>query len=519
MSKEGSIILIIISILWFVRTSKVVLFYLYLWQIKEYHIKRLLSHFRTAKGASLVFNLLNIIKIFLLSSLILLFYLLPIIYFSESLKAFLDFYKKRLKIPIITKKTAILITLVFSLEILFVVIVFLIIDFIVWFPVYFLIADLLTPLTVSLIVLIFQPLTYLVRRKFILKAQKKREKFPNLLVIGITGSYGKSSTKEFLYEILSEKYKVLKTQRNINAEIGIAQTILKELKPEHQVLIAEIGAYERGKIKEVCKMIKPKIGILTGINEQHMATFGSQENIIKAKFELIDSLPQNGTAILNGENRYIKERIKNYTLPAVIKTGVDIWAEDITVEKEFIIFKIKTKDGDSADFRINLMGKQNLENVLLAVCCAKELGMNLNEISAVCWKINSAQGGIKFLRREKPIVLDASYSANPNGVVADLEYLKLYQGKKLIVMPSLIELGRTSKEVHQKIGRKIAEVCSLAIITTKDHFKEIKDQAPNTLFIENPKEIAEKIKDFDLVLLEGRVPKELCQLLNQFQYL
>lgn len=449
----------------------------------------------------------------------LLFYLLPIIYFSESLKAFLDFYKKRLKIPIITKKTTILIAVTFFLEILFVVILFLIIDFIVWFPVYFLIADLLTPLIVSLIVLAFQPLTYLVRRKFILKAQKKREEFPNLLVIGITGSYGKSSTKEFLYEILSEKYKVLKTQRNINAEIGIARTILKELKPEHQILIAEIGAYERGKIKEVCKMIKPKIGILTGINEQHMATFGSQENIIKAKFELIDSLPHEGTAILNMDNKYIKERIKNYALPAVIKTGADIWAENIRVEKEFIIFKIKTKDGDSADFRINLMGKQNLENVLLAVCCAKELGMNLNEISAVCWKINSAQGGIKFLRREKPIVLDASYSANPNGVIADLEYLKLYQGKKLIVMPSLIELGRSSKEIHQKIGRKIAEVCSLAIITTKDHFKEIKDQAPNALFIENPEEIAEKIKDFDIVLLEGRVPKELCQLLNQFQYL
>src|SRR4030043_470726 len=462
MSKEGSIILIIISILWFIRTSKVVLFYLYLWQIKEYHIKRLLSHFRTAKGASLVFNLLNIIKIFLLSSLMLLFYLLPVIYLSESLKTFLDFYKKRLKSPVITKKTTILIALTFFLEILFVIILFLVIDFIVWFPVYFLIADLLTPLIVSLIVLVFQPLTYLVRRKVILRAQKKREEFPNLLVIGIAGSYGKSSTKEFLYEILSEKYKVLKTQRNINAEIGIAQTILKELKPEHQVLIAEIGAYERGKIKEVCKMIRPKIGILTGINEQHLATFGSQENIIKAKFELIDSLPQSGTAILNMDNKHISSKLKaqNSKLqPKTIKLcsiseRLDIWAEDIRVEKEFIIFKIKTKDGDSAEFRINLMGKQNLENVLLAVCCAKELGMNLNEISAVCWKINSAQGGIKFLRRERPIILDASYSANPNGVISDLDYLKLYEGKKLIIMPCLIELGKTSREVHQRIGKR-----------------------------------------------------------------
>src|SRR4030043_204253 len=332
MSKEGSIILIIISILWFIRTSKVVLFYLYLWQIKEYHIKRLLSHFRTAKGASLVFNLLNIIKIFLLSSLMLLFYLLPVIYLSESLKTFLDLYKKRLKSPVITKKTTILIALTFFLEILFVIILFLVIDFIVWFPVYFLIADLLTPLIVSLIVLVFQPLTYLVRRKVILRAQKKREEFPNLLVIGIAGSYGKSSTKEFLYEILSEKYKVLKTQRNINAEIGIAQTILKELKPEHQVLIAEIGAYERGKIKEVCKMLQPKIGILTGINEQHLSTFGSLENIRKAKYELIESLPKGRAAI--------------------IKDKLDLKAENIKVEKEYVLFRV-----DSVDFKVNLLGE------------------------------------------------------------------------------------------------------------------------------------------------------------------
>jgi len=488
--------------------------------MKEYHIKRFLSHFKTAKGSSLIFNLLNFIKIFLLSSLMLLFYLLPIIYFSESLRVFLDFYKKRLKKPIITKKTIILIAAVFSLEILFIIVLFLTLDFIIWFLVYFLIADLLTPLITSLIVLFFQPLTYLLRRKIILKAQEKKEEFPNLLVIGITGSYGKSAAKEFLYEILSEKYKVLKTQKNINAEIGIAQTILRELKPEHQIFIAEIGAYEKGKIKEVCRMIKPKIGILTGINEQHLATFGSQENIIKAKFELIDSLPQDGTAILNIDNKYIKNRIRNQELRvknfkfSSTSEKLDIWAEEVAVEKESIIFKIKTKDGDSADFRVNLMGKHNLENILLAVSCAKELGMNLNEISAACWKINSAQGGIDFLRRAEPIVLNASYSANPDGVIADLEYLKLYPGKKIIIMPCLIELGKTSKQVHQRIGRKIAEVCALAIITTKDYFEEIKKQAPNALFIENPEEIAEKTKDFEVILLEGRVPQKLIKLLK-----
>ena len=475
--------LIILSILWFIRTLKIVLFYLYLWQIKEYHIKRFIDHFRTSKGASLIFNVLNIIKIFLFSSLILLFYLLPFIYLFEFFKALLDIYKRRLRKPVITRKTLLLIISAISLEVLFILILFWKTKLVVWFPVYFLIADLLTPLIVSLIVFIFQPLTYIVRKRLILEAHKKREQFPKLIVIGITGSYGKSSTKEFLYEILSDKFKVLKTKKNINAEIGIAQTILKELNSEHQIFIAEVGAYEKGKIKEVSKMIKHKIAILTGINEQHMATFGSQENIIKAKNEIIDYLPKEGIAIR--------------------KENLDLKVSDLKMEKEYLLFKI-----NNVDFKVNVLGKHNLDNILLAVFCAQKLGMSLEEISAACWKIKPEQGGLRFLKRENPVILDSSYSANPNGVIADLDYLKNYSGKKIIVMPCLIELGKASKQVHQRIGKKISQVCDLAIITTKDHFKEIKQAGANAIFLENPKEILYKLKTEKpkAILLEGRIP-------------
>ena len=480
--------LIILSILWFIRTLKIVLFYLYLWQIKEYHIKRFIDHFRTSKGASLVFNVLNIIKIFLFSSLMLLFYLLPFIYLFESFKAFLDIYKRRLRKPVITRKTLLLIISTISLEVLFILIIFWKIELKVWFPVYFLIADLLTPLIVSLIVFLFQPLTYIVRKRLILEAQKKREQFPKLVVIGITGSYGKSSTKEFLYEILSDKFKVLKTKKNINAEIGIAQTILKELSSEHQIFVAEIGAYERGKIKEVSKMIKHKIAILTGINEQHMATFGSQENIIKAKNEIIDYLPEGGIAIK--------------------KENLDLKVSNLKMEKEYLLFKI-----NNVNFRINVLGKHNLDNILLAVSCAQKLDMSLEEISAACWKIKPAQGGLRFLKRENPVILDSSYSANPNGVIADLEYLKNYSGKKVIVMPCLIELGRASRQVHQRIGKKIAQVSDLAIITTKDHFKEIKQAGAKALFLENPEEILDKLRAEKpkVILLEGRIPNSITR--------
>jgi UDP-N-acetylmuramoyl-tripeptide--D-alanyl-D-alanine ligase len=466
--------------------------------LKEYHWARFKAHFETQKVKKLLFSFHGI------------------------------------RYPRITKKTVVILFSGLLAEFFILFYLFSFSGYLFYFSL--LVSIILLPLIFSLLILFFQiPTTFL--KKIILKrAKKKIEKFSKQgrLVIGITGSYGKSSTKEFLAIILSKKFNVLKTEKNINSEIGIAQTVLKKLKPEHQIFIAEIGAYERGKIKEVCQMLRPRIGILTGINEQHLSTFGSQEDIIKAKFELIDSLPEEGTAILNGENKYIKERIKNLYKAELssyrqelkikdIKAGEDIWAENIRVEKEFVYFKVFSKKGDSADFKVNLLGRQNIENILLAVACAEELGMSLEEISGECLKINPEQGGIRFLKKENPVILDSSYSANPTGVMADLDYLKIYSGKKIIIMPCLIELGKSAKEIHKKIGKKIGEVCGSAIITTKDYFKEVKEGAieagmneKNILFIKNPDEIVSRIKSCGsniTVLLEGRLPNGLAGLL------
>jgi len=452
---------IIISIFWFLIFTKLFVFWLWLWQLKEYHWGRFKAHFETQKIRKFLFSFYGI------------------------------------RSPRLTKK--VIVILIFGIIFEFLILFYL------YSPLLLLILIILAPLISSLLILFFQiPVNILIKR-ILRRARKKRENFKNLIVIGITGSYGKSSTKEFLATILSQKYNVLKTKKNINAEIGIARTILKELNSKHQVFIAEIGAYNRGKIKEVCKMLQPSIGILTGINEQHLATFGSKENIIKAKYELIESLPKDGIAI--------------------IKDKLDLRAEDIEVEKEYVSFKV-----NSVGFKINLLGKHNVDNILLAASCAKKLGMDLIEIAKACQRIKPEQGGMKFLEKsacrqgeKNPIIIDSSYSANPAGVMADLEYLKIYPGKKVIIMPCLIELGKASKEIHQKIGRKISEICDLAIITTKDYFKEIKKEAPNALLVEKPEKILDKLKGFsgkgDVILLEGRVPKKLCQLLNQFPYL
>jgi len=534
--------LFLFSFFWFLRQIKAILFWLYLWQLKEYHIGRFGDHFRTYKGKKIFLNKVFISKILLFLPLIFLrekiyfYFLFLFSYFLESLKFLFDLFLKKTILPKFTLK----IILLFFFNLFFVFFYFFSnLKFHFYFLFYLVLFDILNFGTISALVLIFQIPTALFKRIIIEKAKQKRKKFKDLLVIAIVGSYGKTSTKEFLAEILSQKYKVLKTKEHQNSEIGISKCILNNLKPEHQIFVVEMGAYNKGGIKLLCEIAKPKIGIITGVNEQHLALFGSMENLISAEGgkELIESLPENGLVIFNGNNRYCQElyqktkilkRIVYSTFSTTVKNiEYDLTAENIKVEKEYLFFTITSKDGEKADFKVNLLGAQNIENVLLAACCAKELGMSLKEISQASEKLKSLPHQMELKKGINNLnIIDATYSANPDGVFSHLEYLKVWSGKKVIVMPCLIELGKASKKIHKKIGEKIAEVCDLAIITTKDKLKEIRDEAikngmrkENILFLETPEEIFEKIKNFcqkeDVILLEGRVPDQLMKLLEK----
>jgi len=218
-----------LSLLWLVRTTKFVLFWFYLWQLKEYHTGRFLDHFNTENGKKLILNGLNVFKLFLLLAFsfypVLLLSMVILLYIFESFKALLDFSKRRLKKPILTKKTIFLILIGLFVEFVILFLLFSHTENLRSFAFWLLLFDVLVPVVVSSIVLIFQPFAVLLRNRIIKKAREKRKRLDKLLVIGITGSYGKTSTKEFLADILSLKYKVLKTREHQNSEIGISQCI------------------------------------------------------------------------------------------------------------------------------------------------------------------------------------------------------------------------------------------------------------------------------------------------------
>ena len=561
----------IIAFLWLVRTIKFILFWIYLWQLKEYHIGRFIDHFSTDKGKTLVFGAISIVKLILLIFLLidsvfltLVFYVLFAVWAIESLLFIYSIFTKTFKRPVVTKKTVFLTSTSILLVILYAVFAYNYND-VLGFTFSILLFDILTPLLISAVVLLFQPFFVLARNGILKKAAKKISGFKNLTVIGITGSYGKTSTKEFLTTILSSKFNVLSTPEHKNSEIGIAQTILQSLNEKHKIFIVEMGSYSKGGIKLLCDIVKPRIGIVTGVNEQHLATFGSLENLLSAEGgrELAESLPKNGLIILNGDNKYCLDLYKKTGInkktkaPILEKIGArpstqdlsalvytvkkdtvdsDIWTEDVEARKDSLHFIAICQDKEIAHFDVSVLGKQNVQNLLGAILIAKELGMNLEEISIACKNIRQEQAGMTLKKGLYGLnVIDSSYSSNPDGVMADLDYLNIFgqnllsldnfiQAKKVIVMPCLIELGSKSKEIHRQIGKKIAEVCDLAIITTKDRFDDIKSgaieysmPADKILLCDKPADIVNIITTFckegDAVLLEGRVPGELIRLL------
>jgi len=435
---------ILFFIFWFFVFVKVFLFWLWLWQLKEYRLDRFRAHFETQRIKKIISSFL------------------------------------RVKYPKFTKKIIIIFFIGSGLAILW----------LFYLPGIILIV--LTPLFSSILVLALEPFIVFLKNRIFKKAKQKRAQFKDLLVIGITGSYGKTSTKDFLALILSHKYKVLKTKGNINVDIGIANFVLKKLKKKHKIFICEMGAYRKGEIKGICDIVKPKIGIITGVNEQHLALFGSMENLLSAEggVELIESLPNDGMAFFNAKNRYC----------------VDLYEKTKGIKK-FLYGQ-----------EVSITGLENIEGAKIV---AKELGMSEQEISQAVEKIKNKFPGVKIKKiNDNLSIIDATYSANPTGVITHLDYLKTLRQnneKLVIIMPCLIELGSASKRVHQEIGEKINEVCNLAIIITKDYFEEIKQKAPNSLFIENPKEILEKLKSFiereknAIILLEGRVPAQLIE--------
>ena len=537
------------------RLIKYDLFWMYLWQLKNYHIGRFLAHFETDNGKKIFYNIFFLMKFFffLLFLSFMIFermqgagydslpeYIIMPIWLSlgmasvfiigEGFLALISLLSGKFLKPEKTSKTLFL-TLPVFLPLIVIAYLFFgssfqgIIDRLPFgiseallFLFSLLALDIFTPIISSFIILSLQPFTVAMRNKTLQKATFKIETLKDLLVIGVTGSYGKSSTKEFLRTILSESFKVVATPKNQNSEIGISECILRDVNDSHEIFICEMGAYNKGGIKMLCDIAQPKIGVLVAIGNQHLSTFGSQQNIIDGKFELIESLPKEGLAVLNWDNEYIRERFMGgiANMKCSFRKKEDVWAEGLEFSSEGAIFDACFKNGERIRIETGILGEYNILNLLLCIGVAKKIGMTKEEIANGCKRISLEVSGMgKKSTKHGFSVIDSSYSANKAGVLAHLAYFKGVEAeKKVLVMPCIIELGREGKQTHYEIGRRIAETCDQAIITSKDYFEDLKAGAVSNgmkpddiVCIENPIECFKLLSNKSssgIVLLEGR---------------
>lgn len=530
------ILFLIVFSFWLFHILRRLSFWLYIWQLKEYRLDRFFDGIKENK--KILFprtSIFALILIFLLALSLssevfhdISVFICSLFYILLGLRALYFAFKREWLLPKFTQKMLLLFIFLEGLLIFFggaVILQFFQLNFSPFF--YFLSLfslEIFFPFIFTIFAGIFQIPIFFIKKAIIRQAKQKRNKFKKLLVIGITGSYGKTSTKEFLFEILSQKYKVLKTPANQNSEIGVANTVIKELEKNHEIFICEMGAYKKGEIKAICDIVLPKIGILTGISCQHISLFGSLKNIINTKYELINFLPEDGIAIFNGANEECQKLAQRTTIKKYVYSSeegdFDVFAKNIKETQDFVEFEVRTFKGNEK-IRLNLFGKYNIENFLGALTCALQFGISLGTIREITPNIKPSETSIrKKIGKNKIIIIDDSYSQNPDGVFSAIDYLKNYEGKKILLMPCLIELGKAAPSIHKSIGRKIGKVFDLIIITMPFYFEEIKIGAMESgisenkiLFLNEPKEILEKVEPYfhpeNVILIEGRISEKI----------
>jgi len=362
----------------------------------------------------------------------------------------------------------------------------------------------LSPVWLSLSVLILKPYENAIQRNFMNDAKViLREVRP--LVIGITGSYGKTGTKEILSAMLAEKYNVFKPPGSYNTLMGVTRIIREELRPYHEVFVAEMGAYRIGSIEKLCDLVQPTYGIITIIGLQHLERFKTQENIKIAKGELVQSLPDDGIAVLNGDDPFCREigsdfngkviyfsvesdleadrnppeggQVPSEAGQVVCPTEASgIRVENIRIGADGSDFDIVYSDGEQTDVHLSLLGRSAIYNAAAAAAMADQLGVPRKSIAKTLAAIPHVRHRLEPIKHEGGInVLDDAFNSNPIGAKNALEVLSAASGgRRILVTPGMVELGSMEEEANYEFGRQAADACDLAVLVGGQRIEPIK---------------------------------------------
>jgi UDP-N-acetylmuramoyl-tripeptide--D-alanyl-D-alanine ligase len=289
----------------------------------------------------------------------------------------------------------------------------------------------------------------------------------DLRVIGITGSVGKSTTKEAIAQVLSQRYITLKSAANLNNEIGLPLNVLK-LTPGHQRAVLEMGFYVPGEIKQLCEIALPQVGVLNNIGTVHAERAGSQETIAQGKGELVEALPAapEGIAILNYDDPYIRAmntRTKARVFYYGLTPEAHLWADDVVgMGLEGIRLCLHYKK-EALHLRVPMIGRHSVETVLRATAVGLVENLTWDEIVRGLQE-SQAQLRLSAVRSESgALILDDTYNASPESTLAALNLLEELQGRKIAVLGDMLELGQYEREGHEKVGMRAAQVADVLV--------------------------------------------------------
>ena len=368
---------------------------------------------------------------------------------------------------------------------------------------------------------ITSPIEAAIRKHYMDDARRILKEHDSLKKIGITGSYGKTTTKNIIQSMIGEKYHSLMTPASFNTPNGITITIREQLKPIHQVFVCEMGADHVGDIEELVDFVQPQIGVVTSIGPQHLATFGSQENITNEKMKMIERLPKDGVGIVNYDNEFIRNYVIQNKDIKVIRYGienedVDYRAKDITYTNKGSSFTVIMPEGELS-IQTQLLGEHNVLNILSAIACAKVLDIDDITIQKAAKNMKQIEHRLEKKTINGYTFIDDAFNANPVGSKRALDVLSKMSGKRVIVTPGMIDLGEEQDRYNREFGEQMKDKVDMVILVGKTQTKAIQEGLKNVNFPEEDIYVVDTVQEAfklvytkcskeDTILLENDLP-------------
>lgn len=321
---------------------------------------------------------------------------------------------------------------------------------------------------ISLYLLI--PVEKRINARYRSEAMKILKANPDLKVIGVTGSYGKTSTKHYLQRILSEKYETLMTPGSYNTPMGVIRTVREMMQPFTEVFICEMGAKQPGDVKEICDIVHPSAGVITAVGPMHLETFKTIENVQATKFELADAIPADGFVVVNNDFTHCASREVANTAciryAASNTEGADYTAGDIRYGSDGTTFTVRPPEGKEMEFHTRLVGECNVSNLLAAIIVGLKLGVPEEKIRYAVGQIAQVEHRLNIVATPSGItVIDDAFNSNPSGAKMAVDVLAQFnKGKRIIVTPGMIELGDQEYELNKALGKYIGGKVDVAVI-------------------------------------------------------